>query len=193
MGLEINADIPLLIMITRLTHQKGIDLFLHIAHELLESKIQAVVLGSGDYEYEKKLKNIEYQYANFKAIIKFDRALSRKLYAAADIFLMPSKFEPCGLSQMTACSYGAVPIVRLVGGLYDTIKPYESEESNGFGFYNYNAHEFLFEIKKALNIYEKNKSKWNEILKRCMKSKFTWGNSAKMYVSIYKKLGEFNG
>ena len=93
---------------------------------------------------------------------------------------------------MIACSYGTVPIVRCVGGLSDTIKPYGGEYSNGFGFYNYNAHDFLFEIKRALNIYQNNKKEWNEILKRCMKSKFTWNDSARMYLSIYKEIGEFD-
>ncbi len=186
-GLDVNAEIPLLIMITRLTKQKGIDLFLHIAREVLSEEVQFVILGSGDYEYEKEIKILEYQDRRFKAIIGFNRELSHKIYAAGDIFLMPSKQEPCGLSQLIACSYGSVPIVRNVGGLKDTIIPYGCDNSNGFKFDNYNAHDFLSEIKKALDLYRNNKKEWNEILKRSMKAKHSWTNSAKEYLAIYKK------
>ncbi len=186
-GLDTNTDIPLAVMITRLATQKGIDLFLHIAESLLSHNVQVVVLGTGEEEYESALRNLDSRYTNFRALIKFDRALSKKMYAAADIFLMPSKSEPCGLAQMIACSYGTVPIVRNVGGLHDTIIPYPLEGSNGFNFDNYNAHDFLWAILRALEVYSNNEE-WSSLRKRAKTSKFTWNTSAEEYISIYHKL-----
>jgi len=187
LGFPADKKTPLIVMITRLASQKGIDLVLHIVEELLCEDIQLLVLGTGEERYENAFRDLDARYDNFKALLCFDRVLSKKIYAAADIFLMPSKSEPCGLSQMIACSYGAVPVVRSVGGLYDTIKPYGEEGANGFRFDNYNAHELLFTLKDAIKLY-KNKEEWNRLSMSAKTSLFTWDNSAKEYISIYANL-----
>ena len=187
LGLEVNENIPLVTMITRLAGAKGIDLVLRILDELLLDNIQFVVLGTGEPEYENALREIEARHKNMRALIKFDRVISKKLYAAADIFLMPSKSEPCGLSQMISCSYGTIPLVRAVGGLYDSIIPYGSDNSNGFTFDNYNAHEMLFSLKNALDLY-KNEEEWDALVQRAMHSDFSWDNSASKYIRIYDNL-----
>ena len=190
LGLPVNKDIPLIVMVTRLTEGKGIDLVLHIFEELLQENLQFVILGTGDKKYEKILSDIACRYPDkARALIKFDRALSKRMYASADIFLMPSKSEPCGLAQMIACSYATVPVVRGVGGLYDTIVPYGEKNANGFVFYNFNAHEMLFRVKDALALYE-DKSAWNTLRKNAMKTDFTWKKSAKEYIEIYAELCE---
>ena len=187
LGLEVNENIPLVVMITRLAGAKGIDLVLAVLEELLSEKVQFVVLGTGEAEYEAALKNIESRHENMRALITFNRVISKKMYAAADIFLMPSKSEPCGLSQMISCSYGTVAIVRAVGGLYDSITPYGEEGSNGFTFNNYNAHEMLFSIKAALDLY-RNEDEWDALVDRAMNSDFTWKKSASKYMQIYNNL-----
>ena len=186
-GLPQEPSVPLIVMITRFASQKGIDLVLHIMDELLCENVQVIVLGTGEKEYEDAFRAMEWRHPNFKALIKFDRVISKKMYAGADIFLMPSKSEPCGLAQMIACSYGTIPIVRSVGGLYDSIRTYGEEGANGFRFDNYNAHELLFTIKDALELY-KTPKKWNELTAAAKKSNFTWENSAKEYISIYNNL-----
>ena len=187
-GLPVEADIPLVVMITRFASQKGIDLVLHILDELLSENVQVIVLGTGEKEYEDAFRAAEWRHPhNFRALIKFDRVISKKMYAGADIFLMPSKSEPCGLAQMIACSYGTIPVVRSVGGLYDSIKNYGEEGANGFRFDNYNAHELLFTLKDALALYA-DKKKWNALTATAKKSNFTWENSAKEYISIYNNL-----
>ena len=186
-GLPVEANTPLIVMITRFASQKGIDLVLHIMDELLMENVQVIVLGTGEREYEDAFRALEWRHSNLRALIKFDRVISKKMYAGADIFLMPSKSEPCGLAQMIACSYGTIPIVRSVGGLYDSIRTYGEEGANGFRFDNYNAHELLFTIKDALELY-KTPKKWNELTASAKKSNFTWENSAKEYISIYKNL-----
>ena len=186
-GLPVEADIPLVVMITRFASQKGIDLVLHILEEFLEERVQVIVLGTGDKEYEDAFRAIEARRPNLKALIKFDRVLSKKMYAGADIFLMPSKSEPCGLAQMIACSYGTIPVVRSVGGLYDSIRTYGEEGANGFRFDNYNAHELLFTLKDAVKLYG-NKKEWNALTAQAKKSSFTWDKSAREYISIYNNL-----
>ncbi len=187
-GLIKNDKIPLIVMISRLTEGKGIDLLLHIIDELLNSaNIEFAILGTGEKKYEDALNAVAKRHENFKAIIKFDKKLSKKMYAAADIFLMPSKSEPCGLAQMIACRYAAVPIVRAVGGLYDSIKPYFLEGGNGLLFENFNAHELLYTIKEALQIYE-NKELFSKIRKNAIKTDFSWRNSALKYIAIYDNL-----
>ncbi len=181
-------DVPLIVMITRLAAGKGIDLVLRVIDELLSDDVQFVILGTGEAKYEEAFKAIEARYPDkMRALIKFDRALSKKMYAAADIFLMPSKSEPCGLAQMIACSYGTVPVVRAVGGLYDSIIPYNEENSNGFRFDNYNAHEMLFAIKRATELY-KDPKEWQALTARAMASDFTWARSAEKYLAIYENL-----
>lgn len=187
-GLPVEPDTPLIVMITRFASQKGIDLVLHILEELLCEKVQVAVLGTGEEEYENAFRAIESRHENFKALIKFDRALSKKMYAAADIFMMPSKSEPCGLAQMIACSYGTVPVVRSVGGLFDSIRTYGEEGANGFRFDNYNAHELLFTLKAAIGLYHGDRKEWNKLSASAKNSKFTWDDSAEKYIEIYKNL-----
>ena len=187
--LKINArdDIPLAVMITRLTEQKGIDLVLRILDELLSERITVIVLGSGDKKYEEALLNAADRYENLIVKIGFERELSKKLYASADLFLMPSKTEPCGLAQMIACSFGAIPVVHSVGGLADTIIPYDKTDSNGFAFENYNAHDFLYAVKNALKLMS-NRSLWRQLVQRAMSRDFSWNSSAQKYLSVYKEL-----
>ena len=187
LGLSEYADRPLIVMITRLAKGKGVDLVLHVIEELLAKDVTVVVLGTGEKEYELAFSALETRYKNLRALITFNRVLSKKLYASADIFLMPSKSEPCGLAQMIACSYATVPIVRAVGGLYDSIKSYPASNSNGFTFDNYNAHEFLFKIYEALELY-KNTAEWDKLTLRAIKSDFTWNKSASKYMEIYSKI-----
>ena len=187
LGFDTAPDIPLVAMITRLATQKGIDIFLHVAEEMLSKKLQLVILGTGEKEYENALRTLEARHSNFRALIKFDRVISKKIYASADIFLMPSKFEPCGLAQMICCSYGTIPVVRATGGLYDTIIPYGLENSNGFNFSNYNAHDFLYATERALEVYD-NHSEWAALRKRAINCDFTWQKSAAKYMQIYNNL-----
>ncbi len=188
LALPEKPDAPLIVMITRLAAGKGIDLVLRVIDELLADDVQFVILGTGEEKYEEAFKAVEEHYPDkMRALIKFDRTLSKKMYAAADVFLMPSKSEPCGLAQMIACSYGTVPVVRSVGGLYDSIIPYDEENSNGFRFDNYNAHEMLFAIKRATELY-KNSKEWQALTARAMASDFTWARSAEKYLAIYENL-----
>lgn len=189
-GLPENPDVPLVVMITRLATAKGIDLVAAIIDELLCEDMQFVILGTGEKDYEEAFRALESRHDNVKALIKFDRVISKKMYAAADIFLMPSKSEPCGLAQMIACSYGTVPVVRAVGGLFDSIKPYGTEGENGFTFDNYNAHELLFTVKRALNLYRE-KNAWDSLVKKAKGSDFSWNISAEKYMKIYRKLLEW--
>jgi starch synthase len=188
LGLKVDEKIPLLAMVTRLAQAKGIELVLHIIEELLCENIQLVILGTGETEYENKLIEIQERYENFKAVLRFDRDLSKRIYAGADIFIMPSKSEPCGLSQIISLSYGAIPVVRRVGGLYDTIIPYGKEGSIGFTFDNYNAHELLFAVISAIRLYFEDKSEWNNLVKRAMSVRYDWLHSANEYADIYKKI-----
>ena len=187
LGLSQYEDRPLLVMITRLASGKGVDLVLHIVEELLSKNITLVILGTGEKEYELAFSSLEQKYDNLRALITFNRVISKKLYASADIFLMPSRSEPCGLAQMIACSYATIPIVRAVGGLYDSIISYPASNSNGFTFNDYNAHDFLFKIYEALDLYEKS-AEWDKLTLRAIKSDFTWERSAAKYITIYSKI-----
>ena len=190
-GLPEAPDTPLVVMITRLTATKGIDLVARIIDEFLNENVQFALLGTGDAEYEAAFSALEARHSNFKALIKFDRVLSKKMYAAADIFCMPSKSEPCGLAQMISCSYGTVPVVRSVGGLYDSIKSYGEEGSNGFRFDNYNAHELLYTLKRAVSIYSSDKDEWDALVMRAKLSDFSWEISAGKYMNIYDKMSKW--
>lgn len=182
-----STDSPLIIMVTRLSEEKGIDLILHILEEVLIKDVQMIILGSGEECYERSFLELSSKHDNLRFIQGFNKDLAKKLYASADIFIMPSKTEPCGLAQMIACLFGTVPIVRATGGLADTIIPYGEEGSNGFVFENYNAHELLNKINQALNLM-KNKNKWRAMIQRCMNSDFSWRASALKYIRIYKEL-----
>ncbi len=192
LGLEVNDNVPLFSMITRLVDQKGIDLFLHIADELMQENIQCVVLGTGEYHYEENLRRLEARYpGKFRACIFFDPKLSNRIYAASDFFLMPSLFEPCGLSQMISMRYGTLPIVRETGGLKDTVVPYNrfTGEGNGFSFTNINAHELLFTSKRAIELYySEDKFKFEALIEQAMKEDFSWSRSAKEYKDLYESL-----
>ncbi len=188
--LEVNADVPMIGIITRLVEQKGLDLVLHILEELLHEDVQVVLLGTGDYRYEEGFRYIAGKYpSKCNAYIGFSEAVARKVYAAADMFLMPSLFEPCGLSQLIALRYGSVPIVRETGGLKDTVQSYNeyTGEGNGFSFTHYNAHDMLFTIKRALEYYS-DEATWKHIMHNGFKRDYSWKQSAGQYLHLYKQL-----
>ncbi len=192
LGLPQNESIPLITMITRLTDQKGMDLVVHILDELLyNNKVQVAILGTGFEKFENDLKFFEGKYPEqMSAQIKFDTPLSHRMYAGADMLLMPSSFEPCGLSQMIAMGYGTLPIVRETGGLKDSVIPFNKDtgEGNGFSFANYNAHELLFTIQTALALYNNDKKIWTKLQKSAMRADFKWDLSAEKYMDIYRSL-----
>ena len=188
LGLPQRADTPMIGLISRLTHQKGCDLIVSIIDRLLQKDIQFVVLGTGDYWYEETFKNLQYRYPDkVSANIKFDNSLAHKIYAATDMFLMPSLFEPCGLGQLIALRYGSIPIVRETGGLKDTISPYNKYTGigNGFGFKNFNSNELMQIIEYALTIYD-DKDAWNNIIRQAMDSDNSWEKSAMQYKLLYE-------
>jgi len=190
LNLPINENIPMISMVTRLAGQKGIDLVAHIIEELLQLDLQFVVLGNGEQKYEEMLKYYNHVYPNkLSANIIFNNTLAKRIYAASDIFLMPSLFEPCGIGQLIALKYGCLPIVRETGGLKDTVKPFNeyTNEGNGFSFSNYNAHEILFTIKKALTFYN-NKEVWYNLVKNAMLEDNSWSKSAIEYKNLYTSL-----
>ncbi|KUP38511.1 glycogen synthase [Bacillus halotolerans] len=189
MGLPERKDIPLISMVTRLTKQKGLDLVKRMMHELLEERdIQLIVLGTGEREFEDYFRYIEFAFHDkCRAYIGFDEPLAHQIYAGSDLFLMPSKFEPCGLGQMIALQYGAIPIVRETGGLYDTVRSYREEEGtgNGFTFSAFNAHDLKFTIERALSFYRQ-KDVWKSIMKTAMNADYSWNKSAKQYQRIFE-------
>lgn len=190
LNLPIDKEVPMIGLVSRLTHQKGCDLIVGILDELLQENIQVVIVGTGDYIYEESFENFAFRHPEkLSSNIKFSNELAHKVYAASDMFLMPSLFEPCGLGQLIALRYGSIPIVRETGGLKDTVIPYNeyTEEGNGFGFRNYSHNELLNIIRYALNIYN-NKDRWNKIIKNAMKTDSSWEKSAKEYLRIYKEL-----
>lgn len=187
MGLPVKAGVPVIGMVTRLVSHKGLDLVKGILDELLAtSEMQLVVLGSGDYEYESYFRWIADKYPDKVGLrIGFVPELARKIYAGADMFLMPSKSEPCGLSQMVALRYGTVPIVRETGGLRDSITDCGDGKGNGFTFKSYNAHDMLDAIRRALTLYYN--GDWNELVLRALNCDFSWGRSANAYIRLYKE------
>ena len=190
MGFNYSPDRPLMVLISRLTEQKGIDLVATVLDEMLQADIQLVVLGKGDWKYETILKNAEKTYnTKMRAIINFSQELASKMYGAADMFLMPSKFEPCGLGQMIAMRYGAVPIVRETGGLKDTVEAFNpvTQKGNGFTFKAYQAYDMLDAIWRAYAQFS-DKTNWNKVVKNGMNSNFGWDVSAKKYIDIYQNL-----
>lgn len=187
MGLPVKSGVPVIGMVTRLVSHKGLDLVKGILDELLAtSEMQLVVLGSGDYEYESYFRWIAEKYPDKVGLrIGFVPELARKIYAGADMFLMPSKSEPCGLSQMVALRYGTVPIVRETGGLRDSITDCGDGKGNGFTFKSYNAHDMLDAIRRALTLYYN--GDWNELVLRALNCDFSWGRSANAYIRLYKE------
>lgn len=183
-------EVPLIAMITRLVPQKGIDLVIHILEELLEKDLQLIIIGTGDSIYEEKLKRIGEKYPSKSSIqLKFDNELARQAYAASDLFLMPSKFEPCGLGQLIALRYGSLPVVRETGGLKDTVKHYLdlAGQGCGFTFSDYNAHDMLYALQEALETYKKPKE-WKGLVKKAMQQDHSWKVSAQQYKEIYEQL-----
>ena len=190
LGLPENKDIPMIGLVSRLTNQKGCNLIIEIIDKLLYHDVQLVIVGTGDYQYEEQFKNLQNKYrGKLSSNIKFDNKLAHKVYAASDMFLMPSLFEPCGLGQLIALRYGAIPVVRETGGLKDTIIPYNKfdKTGNGFGFRNYNSYELLIALESALEIY-KNKEEWNNLVKNAMNCDNSWSKSAGEYLNLYNEL-----
>ncbi len=181
LGLPQKADTPIISMITRLVSHKGLDLVTNVIEEILQDDVQIVILGTGESHFEGFFTSLAGRYPNkLSANIVFNGDLSRKIYSGSDIFLMPSKSEPCGLSQMIACRYGTVPVVRETGGLFDSIKPLV----NGYTFTNYNAHDMMYVVRKAVADY-KNKEEWAKLMYRAATTDFSWSHSAKEYEALY--------
>ena len=190
-GLPIRGDKAVLAMVTRLVDQKGVDLLAHVMEEILELDVQLVILGTGEREYEEMLRYFASKYPEKLAIkLEFSDKLAHEIYGGADMFLMPSRFEPCGISQMIAMRYGTVPIVRETGGLKDTVMNYIelTGVGNGFNFVNYNAHELLFAVQRAVRLYQEDKLAWHNICHNAMKVDSSWDTSAKAYLDIYESL-----
>ncbi|MBP5309737.1 MAG: glycogen/starch synthase, partial [Lachnospiraceae bacterium] len=188
LGLKKDANTMMIGIVSRLTDQKGFDLIAYVMDELCRDNIQIVVLGTGEERYENMFRHFDWKYSDkVSGNIYYSEPLSHKIYAACDAFLMPSLFEPCGLSQLMALRYGTVPIVRETGGLKDTVEPYNEYESSGtgFSFLNYNAHEMLGTIRYAERIYYDKKREWNKIIDRGMSRDFSWYTSAAKYQSMY--------
>lgn len=187
LGLPVRPDVPVLAIISRLVSHKGLDLVRCTIENLLSEDVQVVILGKGEINYENFFSHIAYCYKGKCAtVIAYNQDLSRKIYSGADIFIMPSKMEPCGLSQMIASRYGTVPVVRETGGLNDSIKAYTGDSGNGFTFHDYNAHDMLFVINEAINTY-KDKAAWEKLQKRVMETDFSWKNQAEKYEELYNK------
>ena len=175
-------------IVSRLTDQKGFDLIAYIMDELCQDEVQLIVLGTGEEKYENMFRHFDWKYHDkVSANIFYSEALSHKIYGSCDAFLMPSLFEPCGLSQLMSLRYGTVPIVRETGGLKDTVEPYNEYEGTGtgFSFRNYNAHEMLATIRYAEKIFYDNKRDWNKIVDRAMAADFSWDASAAQYKEMY--------
>ena len=188
LGLEVRDDRPLMVMVTRLTRQKGLDLVMYALDRILSGGVQVAVLGTGDRDYEDGLRYFQDKYpGTMAARIEFDPALSQRMYAAADMFLMPSKFEPCGLSQIIAMRYGTLPIVRETGGLKDTVVPYNefTGEGTGFSFTNFNGDEMGDAVFRAARLFWDNRDAWNQLVTQAMSQDFSWTRSADKYLDLY--------
>ena len=188
LGLEVRDDRPLMVMVTRLTRQKGMDLVMYALDRILAGGVQVAVLGTGDRDYEDGLRYFQDKYpGTMAARIEFDPVLSQRMYAAADMFLMPSKFEPCGLSQIIAMRYGTLPIVRETGGLKDTVIPYNefTGEGTGFSFSNFNGDEMGDAVFRAARLFWDNRKAWNQLVTQAMSQDFSWTRSADKYLDLY--------
>ena len=189
MDLEVNADIPLIGMVTRLTHQKGIDLILQASEEILKTGAQLVILGTGDAHYESALRSLEhYRHDRVRSILLFSNEMSAKIYAASDLFLMPSKTEPCGLSQLISMRYGTVPVVHRVGGLRDTVIPFTVVEGNGFTFESFQAGDMMDAIYRAMTCFYQSPDEWKQIIKNNLQKDVSWEQSAKKYLDLYHEV-----
>lgn len=191
LGLPVRKDVPMIGIVSRLVEQKGFDLIGRVIDELLyHDDVQMVLLGTGEYQYEQMLQWAQDRHpTKMSTNIRFSESFSRQVYAASDLFLMPSRFEPCGIGQLIALRYLSAPIVRETGGLADTVKAYDEKtgEGNGFTFANYNAHDMLFTIRRAVELYHEPAS-WQNLIKNICKSKFTWKDSASQYMDLYRSM-----
>ena len=189
MDLEVNADIPLIGMVTRLTHQKGIDLILQASEDILRTGAQLVILGTGDAHYESALRSLEhYRHDRVRSILLFSNEMSAKIYAASDLFLMPSKTEPCGLSQLISMRYGTVPVVHRVGGLRDTVIPFTGVEGNGFTFESFQAGDMMDAIYRAVTCFYQSPDEWKQIIKNNLQKDVSWEQYAKKYLDLYHEV-----
>ncbi|MTI79474.1 MAG: glycogen synthase GlgA [Firmicutes bacterium] len=190
LGLPEKDHIPIVAIVSRLVSQKGLDLIIHLLDEILETDIQMVIIGNGEKEYENNFKEAQTRYPEkISANIHYNSQLAHRIYAGSDMFLMPSRFEPCGLGQLIALRYGCIPIVRETGGLNDTIQSYNeiNDTGNGFSFKNFNAHDMLYTIKRAVKFYHQTEI-WNNLVKKAMSGDYSWNISAKKYLELYQKL-----
>ena len=190
-GLPEDKDVALIGIVTRLTKQKGLDLIINQFSEMCSRKVQILILGAGDQVYEDALKGIAYHHQDTVSLqLKYDFGLSCRIYAGCDMFLMPSLFEPCGLSQMMSLRYGTIPIVRETGGLKDSVEPYDeyADTGTGFSFANYNAHEMMKTIDYALKVYDEDPEAWKGIMTRAMQAKLDWDASADQYLKVFNSL-----
>lgn len=190
LGLPVKDNVPVISIISRLTNQKGVDLIINIADRLLQEDVQLIILGTGDKGYEEHFRGLKYRYNDKVSVnIFFDNNLAHKIYAGSDMFLMPSAFEPCGLSQLISLRYGTIPIVRETGGLKDTIFPYNKYDitGNGFSFANYSAQELINTIEEAIRTYYR-KNEWHAIIRSAMSSENSWSKSAMEYKKLYEGL-----
>ncbi len=191
LDLPVLAETPLFTIVSRLVEQKGFDLLAHILEEFLQEEVQFVIVGTGDKKYEGLFAHFAWKYRDkLRALLQFDNGLAHKAYAAGDVLVMPSKFEPCGISQMIAMRYGTLPLVRETGGLKDSVKPYlpGREDGDGFSFPNYNAHELLFKMKDAAHLYRNERALWHRLMANARRRDFSWMHSAAAYRSLYREL-----
>lgn len=191
LGLANKPDVPMIALVTRLVQQKGLDLIQHVLGEILALDIQLVVLGTGEHAYEQMFRDAARKHpGKVAAQILFDEALAHQIYASSDMFLMPSQFEPCGIGQLIALRYRSVPIVRETGGLKDTVQPYNefTGEGTGFSFRDYNAHDMLHTIRRAVFFYKNDRDAWMKIQQNMKKGDFSWKKSAQQYISLYKEM-----
>ena len=187
LGLPVVENVPLIAMISRLVWHKGLDILKASFEKLMEMDLQLVVLGTGDSYYEGFLKDMESKYNNrFKVILAFNQDLARKIYASSDLFLMPSTSEPCGLSQMIASRYGSIPLVRQTGGLKDSIIDFSLKNGNGYTFSGYDANSLVEMVQRAINDYKSDD--FNKKVQKVMSVDFSWSQSAKSYIEMYKKV-----
>jgi len=190
LGLPQRPEVPIISIVSRLVDQKGFDLIAHVLDEMLQMDIQLIVLGTGERVYEDMFRRAEAKYpGKVSANIKYDGTLAQRIYAGSDMFLMPSLYEPCGLSQLFSMRYGTLPIVRETGGLNDTVDSYNeyTGEGTGFSFSAYNAHDMLYTVQKAVSLYRQ-RDVWEKIIRQAMKKDFSWRKSAEEYLKLYRKL-----
>ena len=189
LALEVNENIPMIGMVTRLTHQKGIDLVLHVADEILKTGAQLIILGTGDRHYEDALRSLEYRrHDKVRSLIMFSSEVSSKVYSSCDMFLMPSKTEPCGLSQLISMRYATVPIVHRVGGLRDTVEPFDGKSGTGFTFESFDAYDMLDAVYRATYCYYQERHIWNKIMTNAIKQDVSWKKSALQYINMYNEI-----